>query len=160
MLLRRLPRLVILPGLLMLCVCSNVAAAPARVEDVRLWSGPEGTRLVLDLSAPVKYDVFTLNNPYRVVIDLANASIADSNRLPAGQGPVTRVRSGKQPRHGLRFVLDLAVLQQPSEFQSSGRMAQPDTGWSSSCRPPQAPPQRCGARLHRRRRWSRRQPRR
>ena len=116
MLLRRLPRLVILPGLLMLCVCSNVAAAPARVEDVRLWSGPEGTRLVLDLSAPVKYDVFTLNNPYRVVIDLANASIADSNRLPAGQGPVTRVRSGKQPRYGLRFVLDLAVLQQPRSF--------------------------------------------
>jgi N-acetylmuramoyl-L-alanine amidase len=116
MLLRRLPRLVILPGLLMLGVCWNVAAAPARVEDVRLWSGPEGTRLVLDLSAPVKYDVFTLNNPYRVVIDLANASIADSNRLPAGQGPVTRVRSGKQPRHGLRFVLDLAVLQQPRSF--------------------------------------------
>ena len=116
MLLRRLPRLVILPGLLMLCVCSSVAAASARVEDVRLWSGPEGTRLVLDLSAPVKYDVFTLNNPYRVVIDLANASIADSNRLPAGQGPVTRVRSGKQPRHGLRFVLDLAVLQQPRSF--------------------------------------------
>jgi N-acetylmuramoyl-L-alanine amidase len=117
MLLRRLPRLAILPGLLTLCVWSSgVAAAPVRVEDVRLWSGPEGTRLVLDLSAPVRYDVFTLNNPYRVVIDLANASIADANRLPAGQGPVTRVRSGKQPRQGLRFVLDLAVLQQPRSF--------------------------------------------
>jgi len=117
MLLRRLSRLAILSGLLMLCAGSGVAAAaPVRVEDVRLWSGPEGTRLVLDLSAPVRYDVFTLNNPYRVVIDLVNASFADSNRLPAGQGPVTRVRSGKQPRQGLRFVLDLAVLQQPRSF--------------------------------------------
>ena len=72
--------------------------------------------LVLDLSSPVKYDVFTLNNPYRVVVDLANASIADSTRLPAGQGSVRRVRSGKQPRQGLRFVLDLAVLQRPRSF--------------------------------------------
>lgn len=63
MLLRRLPRHSILPGLLMFCVCAGAGAAPARVEDVRLWSGPEGTRLVLDLSSPVKYDVFTLNNP-------------------------------------------------------------------------------------------------
>ncbi len=28
------------------------AATPTIVNDVRLWSGPEGTRLVLDLSAP------------------------------------------------------------------------------------------------------------
>src|SRR5687767_5098406 len=116
MLLRHLPRHSILPGFLMLCVCTGAGAAPVRVEDVRLWSGPEGTRLVLDLSSPVKYDVFTLNNPYRVVVDLANASIADNSRLPAGQGSVMRVRSGKQPRQGLRFVLDLAVLQRPRSF--------------------------------------------
>jgi N-acetylmuramoyl-L-alanine amidase len=116
MLLRRFVGLSVLPGLLALCLCADASAAVTRVEGVRLWSGPEGTRLVLDLSAPVKYDLFTLNNPYRVVIDLANASIAQSQRLPAGQGPVTRVRSGKQPRQGLRIVLDLASLQQPRGF--------------------------------------------
>jgi len=97
-------------------MCTGASAAVTRVEDVRLWSGPEGTRLVLDLSAPVKYDLFTLNNPYRIVIDLANTSIADSQRMPAGQGPVTRVRSGKQPRQGVRIVLDLASVQQPRSF--------------------------------------------
>jgi N-acetylmuramoyl-L-alanine amidase len=71
---------------------------------------------VLDLSAPVDYDVFTLNDPYRVVIDLANANIADSARLPAGQGPVTRVRSGQRPRQGLRLVLDLSALREPRAF--------------------------------------------
>ena len=114
--LRRASGLTFLSGLAMLLAAAGVEAATARVDDVRLWSGPEGTRLVLDLSAPVRYDVFTLNNPYRVVIDLANASIAESKSLPAGQGPVTRVRSGKQPRHGLRFVLDLSVLQEPRSF--------------------------------------------
>jgi N-acetylmuramoyl-L-alanine amidase len=115
MLLRRPVGLSCLSVLLALCVSSAVAAT-SRVEDVRLWSGPEGTRLVLDLSAPVEYDVFTLNNPYRIVIDLANTSIADSRRMPLGQGPVTRVRSGKQSRQSLRIVLDLAVLQQPRSF--------------------------------------------
>ena len=50
---------------------ASPAAAAARVTDVRLWSGPEGTRLVVDLVAPVEFDVFTLDNPYRVVVDLA-----------------------------------------------------------------------------------------
>jgi N-acetylmuramoyl-L-alanine amidase len=116
MLLRRVVGRSFLPGLLALCAWADASAAVTRVKDVRLWSGPEGTRLVLDLSAPVNYDLFTLNNPYRVVIDLANASIADSRRMPAGQGPVTRVRSGKQPRQGLRIVLDLTSLQQPRSF--------------------------------------------
>jgi N-acetylmuramoyl-L-alanine amidase len=115
--LRRASGLSVLQALVMLCAAAEAqAATPTRVKDVRLWSGPEGTRLVLDLSAPVDYDVFTLNDPYRVVIDLANASIADSARLPAGQGPVTRVRSGQRPRQGLRLVLDLSALREPRAF--------------------------------------------
>ncbi len=115
--LRRASGLSVLQALVMLCAAAEAqAAAPTRVQGVRLWSGPEGTRLVLDLSAPVAYDVFTLNDPYRVVIDLANARIEDSTRLPAGQGPVTRVRSGKRPGQSLRLVLDLAALREPRAF--------------------------------------------
>jgi N-acetylmuramoyl-L-alanine amidase len=83
------------------------AATPTRVNDVRLWSGPEGTRLVLDLSAPTKYEVFAVENPDRIVIDLENAELASSEVLPVGQGPVKSVRSGPQAEHGLRLVLDL-----------------------------------------------------
>jgi N-acetylmuramoyl-L-alanine amidase len=92
------------------------AAAPARVNDVRLWSGPEGTRLVLDLSAPVRHEVFAIENPDRVVIDLENAELASPKGLPDGQGPVKAVRSGPQPDHGLRLVLDLSSPQKPSSF--------------------------------------------
>ncbi len=83
------------------------AATPTIVSDVRLWSGPEGTRLVLDLSAPTKYEVFAVENPDRIVIDLENAELASSGVLPVGQGPVKSVRSGPQSDHGLRVVLDL-----------------------------------------------------
>ena len=95
---------------------SSALAAPARVTDVRLWSGPEGTRLVVDLSAPARYEVFAVENPDRIVIDLENADLATAKGLPAGQGPVKAVRSGPQADHGLRLVLDLSSPQKVKSF--------------------------------------------
>ncbi len=91
------------------------AAGAARVKDVRLWSGPEGTRLVIETTAPVEYDVFALDGPHRIVVDLANTDLAGKT-LPTGQGPVKQVRSGPQAGRGLRFVLDLDSVQQPRSF--------------------------------------------
>jgi N-acetylmuramoyl-L-alanine amidase len=92
------------------------AAAPVQVYEVRLWSGPEGTRLVLDLSAPVRYEVFTLENPDRVVVDLARAELALRKELPKGQGRVKALRSGPQAGGGLRLVLDLDSAQTVRSF--------------------------------------------
>ncbi len=103
--------------LLTLCFAMAAnAAAPAEVQDVRLWSGPEGTRLVLDLSAPVRHEVFSIEDPERVVIDLQNTRLAMRKALPDGQGPVTSVRSGPQAGGGLRIVLDLATRQPVKSF--------------------------------------------
>jgi N-acetylmuramoyl-L-alanine amidase len=92
------------------------AAAPAQVNDVRLWSGPEGTRLVVDLNAASRYQVFTLSDPDRVVIDIADARISKSKTLPSGQGPVRRVRSGPRPGNDLRIVLDTIGTLEPRTF--------------------------------------------
>jgi len=113
----REPRLtvVLVAWLGLLLAATSASAAASRVKDVRLWSGPEGTRLVIELTAPVEYDVFPLGNPSRVVVDLANTSLA-GRELPAGQGPVQRVRSGPQPGKGLRLVLDVESPQPPKHF--------------------------------------------
>jgi N-acetylmuramoyl-L-alanine amidase len=100
-------------GLLLLA--GTASARSAEVRDVRLWAGPEGTRLVIELSGPVEYDVFPLDNPNRVVVDLANTSLARA-RLPEGQGPVQKLRSGTRPGRGLRFVLDVQSPQAPRSF--------------------------------------------
>jgi N-acetylmuramoyl-L-alanine amidase len=92
------------------------AAVPANVTDVRLWSGPEGTRLVLDLSALPRHEVFTIENPDRVVVDLANTQLAMRKDLPVGQGPVKSVRSGPQAGGGLRIVLDLTARHAVKSF--------------------------------------------
>lgn len=114
---RPAPRWTFLCTLLALCFATATrAAAPAEVEDVRLWSGPEGTRLVLDLSEPVRHEVFSIENPDRIVIDLQNTRLAMRKALPAGQGPVTNVRSGPQEGGGLRIVLDVATRQPVKSF--------------------------------------------
>jgi N-acetylmuramoyl-L-alanine amidase len=92
-------------------------AGRAHVHDVRLWSGPEGTRLVLDLSAPARYHVFTLENPDRVVIDLDDVSLSAGRALPTAQGPVRRVRSGVQAGNDLRIVLDTIGHLVPRSFK-------------------------------------------
>jgi len=114
----RLPlRWLVLCALASLCVMGGArAAVPARVSDVRLWTGPEGTRLVLDLSAPVRHEVFSIDAPDRVVIDLRNARLAMSKALPTGQGPVKGVRAGPQDGGGLRIVLDLVSPQPVKSF--------------------------------------------
>ncbi|MGB7903985.1 MAG: N-acetylmuramoyl-L-alanine amidase [Steroidobacteraceae bacterium] len=91
-------------------------AGPARVTDVRLWSGPEGTLLVIELSAPVEYDVFTLDHPDRIVVDLAHTVLPADESLPPGQGPVKSLRSGPQQGQGLRFVLDMTEALKPRSF--------------------------------------------
>lgn len=110
------PTLLRLAGLILLAVSLPAAAGTARVTDVRLWSGPEGTRLVIELSAPAEYDVFSLDDPHRVVVDLANTTLPASEKLPAGQGPVKALRSGPQSGHGLRFVLDVTEALKPNSF--------------------------------------------
>jgi N-acetylmuramoyl-L-alanine amidase len=117
--LARRPTLLHLASLAFLALCLAWLPAvswAAQVRDVRLWSGPEGTRLVVELTAPVEYDVFALDNPDRIVVDLANTTLPASEVLPSGQGPVKSLRSGPQSGRGLRFVLDLAGPQQPRSF--------------------------------------------
>jgi N-acetylmuramoyl-L-alanine amidase len=103
---RRVPVLIAWLLCALLSAGASLAAAPARVSDVRLWAGPEGTRLVLDLSAPVRYEVFSLDNPHRIVVDLERTVLA-ARALPAGQGRVRSLRSGPQADGGLRLVLDV-----------------------------------------------------
>jgi N-acetylmuramoyl-L-alanine amidase len=94
----------------------SLAAPAVTVKDVRLWAGPDATRLVLDLSAPVQSNVSTLQNPDRVVIDLSGARIDSARVMPEGQGFVKQLRVGPQGKGDLRFVIDLSSPAAPRSF--------------------------------------------
>jgi len=86
------------------------------VNDLRFWSGPLSTRVVLDLSHPAEHSVFRLVNPHRVVIDLSGTEPLAQNNLPSPIGFVRNVRTGDRGNGVLRVVLDVTTLVNPRSF--------------------------------------------
>ena len=93
-----------------------LAGYAAEVEGLRVWSGPDATRVVLDLSSTVEYRVFSLANPHRIVVDLKNANARRPLGLPEPKGAVASVRSGTRTSGELRVVLDLSQAVNPKSF--------------------------------------------
>ncbi|MGH8177928.1 MAG: N-acetylmuramoyl-L-alanine amidase [Steroidobacter sp.] len=114
--LRRVLKL-LLPTLVIAWSLASHAATPVSIKDIRVWAGPDATRLVLDLSAPAEHTLMTLENPDRVVIDIPAARIdrVDQN-WPADQGFVRQLRVGPQSNGDLRVVIDLSAPARPHSF--------------------------------------------
>ena len=90
------------------------------IRAVRLWAGPDSTRVVLDLSGRARHSMQVLKNPDRVVLDVSGARLAAGARsAPAGVGVVRRVRMGRRPSGELRIVLDLARPLRATSFLAS-----------------------------------------
>ncbi len=71
---------------------------PAQAVDVRairLWAGPDSTRVVLDLSGSAQHSLQVLKNPDRVVLDVAGARLARRRAQRSG-----RQRHGETGAHG------------------------------------------------------------
>jgi len=88
----------------------------AAVESMRVWSGPDSTRVVFELTAPVEHRVFTLSDPERLVIDLPATTVDAPLSLPEPKGLVAAVRSGDRPSGELRVVLELTKAAKAKTF--------------------------------------------
>ncbi len=98
----------ILIQLLALCVAVPANAGNTRLDDVRIWAAPDNTRVVLDLSGPVRHNVFTISGPDRVVIDVANIKgKGKAYQSRKGKGLIKSVRSAPRKGDDMRVVLDL-----------------------------------------------------
>ncbi|WP_272890666.1 N-acetylmuramoyl-L-alanine amidase [Stutzerimonas sp. S1] len=103
-------------GLAILLAAVQVFAA-TDVQSVRLWRAPDNTRLVFDLSGPVKHNVFTLEAPHRIVIDVTGAALkAPLDQLPLQNTPVASLRAGQHDANTLRVVVDLKAPVSPKSF--------------------------------------------
>lgn len=93
---------------ILLLLFTSISSMAATVEGLRLSQSSSDTRLVFDLSGQIKYQLFTLQNPERLVIDLENTNSAQSLTLPTlSQTPIRNIRFGNQDQTTLRVVLDL-----------------------------------------------------
>ncbi len=94
--------------LLLFTLLLAAKAHAATVENVRIWAENDKTRVVLDLSQPVKHKIITLRGPDRLVIDLSDSRLAGSLKdMPGGAGAVRSIRTGVRAGGELRVVLDL-----------------------------------------------------
>ncbi len=100
-------RLLFLAGIGLLA--SLQAQAQLQVFDVRIGVDSQRTRFVVELSGSTEPSIFGLPDPYRVVIDLPEASFTlPADKSDAGGGVIDRMRYGQfKPGTG-RLVLDLA----------------------------------------------------
>jgi N-acetylmuramoyl-L-alanine amidase len=93
------------------------AAFGLDVRDVRLWRAPDHTRIVFDLSAPASHKLIQLKNPDRIVVDISDTRLqAELSKVPLGNTPIRRIRSGVRDGSDLRVVLDMSAEVSPRSF--------------------------------------------
>jgi len=83
------------------------AAFAVSVNEIRMWRAPDRTQMVVDLDGPILYRVYTVENPFRVVVDMPGTVLG--GRLPKSTiALVKKIRAGHPKPHVLRLVLDMA----------------------------------------------------
>lgn len=98
-----------LAGLFGVIAFSDPVLALTRASGVRLGRHDDFTRVVMDLGDEVHFSVFTLAEPYRVVIDLPEIDWQLGQQgLFGGNGMVKALRYGLFQPGNSRVVLDLA----------------------------------------------------
>ena len=88
------------------------------IKEIRLWSDPEKTRFVFDLSAPPDYTAFAVSDPDRYVVDIKNSDFKKNIKLPVlKESPVSKIRKAKRNNNtDVRIVFDLNTHVIPRNF--------------------------------------------
>ncbi|MBB1485007.1 N-acetylmuramoyl-L-alanine amidase [Oceanospirillum sp. D5] len=106
--------------LFLLCSLMSLLASDVHavdIEKVRIWPAPDHTRLVFDLDKPIRHNIFTLDKPDRLVIDLDNVvDKASVRKLSVKDTPIRRIRTGIKRGSDMRIVFDLNHKVQPRSF--------------------------------------------
>jgi N-acetylmuramoyl-L-alanine amidase len=101
-----------------------LAAARPAILDVRLGQHPDKTRLVLELSQAPSYRSYLVENPLRLVVELAgNDWSFDARLLPVPRGAVADMRFARFDAASSRLVADLkspVQMLQPVLLASGG----------------------------------------
>lgn len=116
---RPLPSVLLCIAGVLACAVGAWAAPPANtsstVTAVRIWGGPDSTRVIFELSGPVDYRLFQLAKPDRVVLDLDNGAFGKGVGAKPGKGVVKDMRIGHYQGKA-RIVLDLDGAAHPKSF--------------------------------------------
>jgi N-acetylmuramoyl-L-alanine amidase len=91
-------------------------AAAGEIQAMRVWAGPDYTRVVFDVSKPLDYKLFSLSDPERIVLDFNGVTLAEGAARVNPRGLLAGVRSGARNGSDLRVVFDLKGKSRPKSF--------------------------------------------
>lgn len=96
-------------SLVLLSIAQSASGGDAAaVMAIRLGIHTDSTRFVAELTRPISYTIFTLADPYRLVIDLPRVDWKLAAPEPAERGLITDVRYGNYRQDRGRIILDLS----------------------------------------------------
>ena len=103
------------------CWYVEPASAETSVAAVRVWPGPEYTRVTIETDGEAEYNVFSLDSPDRLVIDLTNAELGEAlkqlpSKMSADDSFVSAARVGQFKPGVTRVVFELKQKVQPQVF--------------------------------------------
>jgi len=109
-----------LATLLILCWLPQAYAAIA-IGSARVWPAQDYTRLTLESKQAISHNMFTVNNPERLVIDLEDvefgSTLSELTKLIGDNDPyIASVRVGRFKPGVVRLVLDLKSEVKPQLF--------------------------------------------
>ena len=103
--------------IVLLLVYQPSVYALSNVTDVRYWSAPDHTRIVVDSDQPLSFTTIELEDPLRFVVNVegARTSFLQKN-VEIGDSVAHRVRVGQFNEKTLRLVIDLVKPVQSTVF--------------------------------------------
>lgn len=83
-------------------------SATEKIENVRVWAAPDNTRIVFDVTGPVKPQIISLKNPSRTVVDLTGVNLDTILQQPTRADKfLQRIRASNHDGSNTRIVFDL-----------------------------------------------------
>ena len=97
-------------------------AQQINVNSLRYTTTPKQNSMIFDVTASPKHQVFVMDNPPRLIIDIKNSQLERGLSQPSAKHPLfARVRSGIKNGTDLRIVVDLKTNITSKNFSFSSK---------------------------------------
>jgi len=108
-------------GLVALAFWLGALPAQAQIVSTRIWPAKDYTRVTLESKSEIKYQLFALKDPERLVLDLEGVELGPAlaelhGKVAIGDPYIDKLRVGRNRPGVLRVVLDLKADVKPQVF--------------------------------------------
>jgi N-acetylmuramoyl-L-alanine amidase len=107
--------------LVALALLLGFACAQAQVVSTRIWPAKDYTRVTLETKSEIKFQLFTVKNPERLVLDLEGAELSPAlaeldGKVATGDPYIDKLRVARNRPGVVRVVIDLKAEVKPQLF--------------------------------------------